>query len=159
MWLNTTRLLGKNLTNKYIYFSNNVTFRFIRLISAGKTALHRAAMSGQIDEMKKLIQRKENLNARDKSGHTALHYAAVKGNNEMVTTLIQAKCDVNVDDAIAILKMEYNDTLSTFYKDWVSEAISQGQYEVVWKFLDKVSSSRNKGKTLIQLLLFYMYIN
>ena len=116
-------------------------------------------MSGQIDEMKKLIQRKENLNARDKSGHTALHYAAVKGNNEMVTTLIQAKCDVNVDDAIAILKMEYNDTLSTFYKDWVSEAISQGQYEVVWKFLDKVSSSRNKGKTLIQLLLFYMYIN
>ena len=103
-------------------------------------------MSGQIDELKKLIQRKENLNASDKSGHTALHYAAVKGNNEAVTTLIQAKCDVNMDDAIEIFTMKYNDTLSTFYKDWVSEAISQGQYEVVLKFLEKVPSSQKKGK-------------
>ena len=103
-------------------------------------------MSGQIDELKKLIQRNEDLNASDKSGHTALHYAVEKGNNEMVTTLIGAKCDVNVDDAIAILKMKYNDTLSTFYKDWVSEAISQGQYEVVWRFLEKLPSSQEKGE-------------
>ena len=85
-----TRLLGKNLTNKYIYFSNNVTFRFmIRNIFAGKTALHRAAMSGQIDELKKLIQRNEDLNARDNRGDTALHWAAYHGDHAVVTELLE----------------------------------------------------------------------
>ena len=92
-----TRLLGKNLTNKYIYFSNNVTFRFmIRNISAGKTALHRAAMSGQIDELKTLIQGNEDLNARDNSGDTALHWAARKGHRDGVICLLEAGADFDL---------------------------------------------------------------
>ena len=118
-----------------------------------------AAMSGQIDELKKLIQRKENLNARDKSGHTALHYAAVKGNIEMVTTLIQAKCDVNVEDVVKILKNEYNDKFSTFYKEWVSEAISHSHYEVVWGFLEKLQSSQEKGEMYIRTIIFTIFFS
>ena len=86
----------QSLTNKYIYFSNNVTFRVIRNTSAGKTALHRAAMSGQNDGWKTLIQGKEDLNARDSSGDTALHWAARKGLRIGVICLLEAGADFDL---------------------------------------------------------------
>ena len=46
-------------------------------------------------------------------------------------------------DAIEFLKKEYNDTITTTYYSYiVSRAISQGQHEVVLKFLEKVQSSQ-----------------
>ena len=55
-------------------------------------------------------------------------------------------------EVIETLKKEYNDKL--YYNSMIHVGISQGQYEVVWKFLEKVPSSKKKGKILIQSLLF-----
>ena len=55
-------------------------------------------------------------------------------------------------EVIETLKIEYNDKLD--YNSMIHFEISQGQYEVVWKFLEKEPSSKNKGKILIQLVLF-----
>ena len=46
-------------------------------------------------------------------------------------------------EVIEILKKEYNYKL--YYNSIIHIGISQGQYEVVWKFLEKVSSSKKKG--------------
>ena len=109
----------------------------------GNTPLLNAATFGHNEVVKILIQAKCNVHVKDDNfGKNALDWAAEKGHNEVVTTLIQANCDVNVKD-------ENNDTLSTFYKDWVSLVISQGQYDVVWKFLEKLPSSQEKGEICI----------
>ena len=53
-------------------------------------------MSGQIDELKTLIQRNEDLNARDNSGDTALHWAARKGLRIGVICLLEAGADFDL---------------------------------------------------------------
>ena len=70
--------------------------RVIRNISAGKTALHKAAMSGQIDGLKTQIQGNEDLNARDNRGDTALHWAARKGLRIGVICLLEAGADFDL---------------------------------------------------------------
>ena len=47
-------------------------------------------------------------------------------------------------EVIEILKKEYNYKL--YYNSIIHIGISQGQYEVVWKFLEKVPSLQEKGK-------------
>ena len=52
-------------------------------------------------------------------------------------------------DPIVLLEEEYNDTITTNYHNYIIHlAISQGRYEVVWKFLEKVPSSQKKCKIL-----------
>ena len=53
-------------------------------------------MSGQIDELKTLIQGKEDLNARDNFGDTALHWAARKGLRDGVICLLEAGADFDL---------------------------------------------------------------
>ena len=53
-------------------------------------------------------------------------------------------------DPIEVLGKEYDDTMH--YNSMLHVGISQGQYEVVWKFLEKEPSSKNKGKISIQLV-------
>ena len=48
---------------------------------------------------------------------------------------------------LELLKKEYNDAITTTYYNYILHlAISQGQNEVVLKFLEKVPSSQKKGK-------------
>ena len=46
-------------------------------------------------------------------------------------------------EVIETLKKEYNDKL--YYNSMIHVGISQGQYEVVWKFLEKEPSSKKRG--------------
>ena len=60
------------------------------------TALHRAAMSGQIDGWQTLIQGNEDLNPRDNFGDTAFHWAARKGLRDGVICLLEAGGDFDL---------------------------------------------------------------
>ena len=49
-------------------------------------------------------------------------------------------------DPMKFIEREYNDTITTTYYSYIIHlAISQGRYEVVWKFLEKVPSSQKKS--------------
>ena len=54
-------------------------------------------------------------------------------------------------DPIEVLEKEYDDT--KYYNFILHVGISQGQYEVVWKFLEKVPCPKKKGKISRQLIL------
>jgi ankyrin repeat protein len=64
----------------------------------GSTALHLATWGDKEDIAKLLIDRKADVNARDKWGATPLHEAAKQENSTVVKLLLDAKADVNAKD-------------------------------------------------------------
>ncbi|MGA8087755.1 MAG: ankyrin repeat domain-containing protein [Terracidiphilus sp.] len=63
-----------------------------------KERLHRAASSGDIEEMKALLDEGLPINAFDGLNRTPLHCAAIGGHFEAVRYLIKAGADVNAHD-------------------------------------------------------------
>src|ERR1022692_3802929 len=63
-----------------------------------KQRLHRAASSGDIEQMKVLLDEGLPINAFDSLDRTPLHCAAIGGDIEAVQYLINAGADVNAHD-------------------------------------------------------------
>ncbi|MHC4745085.1 MAG: ankyrin repeat domain-containing protein [Planctomycetota bacterium] len=57
--------------------------------------LGRSIQRGDIEEVKRLIEKEPDINARDNLGRTPLGYAAQSGNTELIKLLIDAGADVN----------------------------------------------------------------
>ena len=66
--------------------------------STGKTELHLAAIQNNIEQAKKLIESRVDVDARDFNGNTPLHEAAYYGNLEIVELLVKAKADIYAKD-------------------------------------------------------------
>jgi len=62
-------------------------------------SLHEAAAEGDIEQVKSLISKGTDVNAKDKLGRTALHYASEKGHTEVARLLISHGAYVNVTGA------------------------------------------------------------
>lgn len=62
------------------------------------TALMAAVMSGNIQIVEKLIQKKSDLNGKDLQGKTALIYATFFNKNEIVKKLIASGADLKIKD-------------------------------------------------------------
>ncbi len=60
-----------------------------------KDALHKAAYAGNIDEVRKILATKPDLDARDSFGGTALHAAMFQKNMQIVELLIDYGLDIN----------------------------------------------------------------
>jgi ankyrin repeat protein len=58
-------------------------------------SLHQAAADGDIEQIKLLIQKGADVNARDGERNTPLEYAIEEGNVEIIQLLIEAGADVN----------------------------------------------------------------
>jgi len=72
--------------------------------------LHGAAMNGDIDSIKKLIEGEADVNAKAHAeSRTPLHYAALRGDKEIVDLLIQNGAKLNVIDGegLSVLDMSY----------------------------------------------------
>jgi ankyrin repeat protein len=57
--------------------------------------LHRASQSGQIDEVRRLVEQGSDVNAFDELGMTPLHYAAEREQFDVVTFLLTHGANVN----------------------------------------------------------------
>jgi len=61
-------------------------------------SLHQVVVSGDIDQIKSLISRGADVNAKDRAGRTPLHYAARWGHKDVAELLLAKDADVNVKD-------------------------------------------------------------
>jgi len=64
-------------------------------------SLHQAAAEGDIEQVKSLISKGADVNAKDKRGKTPLHYASEKGHTDVSSLLISQGARINVTDAMA----------------------------------------------------------
>jgi ankyrin repeat protein len=62
------------------------------------TDLHDAAFDGDVERVKKLLEKGENPNAKNKTGRTPLHVAAYMGHVEVVRLLLEHGADPNAKD-------------------------------------------------------------
>lgn len=63
-------------------------------------SLRDAALNGQFELVKQLIQGKVNLNAIDQDGHTALMFAGYNGHTEIVRIILDEGARVNIRDGL-----------------------------------------------------------
>jgi len=61
-------------------------------------SLHQAAADGEIEQVKSLISKGADINAKDKLGKTALHYASEKGYTEVVKLLLAEGADIQAKE-------------------------------------------------------------
>ncbi len=67
----------------------------------GRTPLHEAAYTGNIEMAKLLIEHGAEINIADKDGKTPLHEAAGRGKLEVAKLLIEHGADVNATDRLS----------------------------------------------------------
>ncbi|NPB03405.1 MAG: hypothetical protein GXO39_03195 [Thermotogae bacterium] len=61
----------------------------------GKTLLHFAAYGGDLKQMKYLVEKGADINAKDRLGRAPLHEAALRGHLPVMKYLIEKGADVN----------------------------------------------------------------
>ena len=61
----------------------------------GETILHEAAKYGQIEILKNIYEKQNQLEVRDQNGHTPLHKAVRYGHEDVVKYLISKGADPN----------------------------------------------------------------
>ena len=64
----------------------------------GMTALHHAAIEGNVIKVKELLRRKASIDLRDEKAKTALHRAAAKGHIEVVQLLLESGANIHAKD-------------------------------------------------------------
>jgi ankyrin repeat protein len=63
----------------------------------GHTALMRAALDGNTEKVKELIQQGADINQRDDIGRTALMFAVINSHYETMRVLLECGADVNAE--------------------------------------------------------------
>jgi len=81
--------------------------------------LHLAAVSGDLEEVRELLEKGADVNAKDEEGRTPLHWAAGNGYVEVARLLIEHGADVNAKES------RYGDTP-------LDLAAYQGHWKVMW---------------------------
>jgi len=67
----------------------------VRVLSDGFTPLHEAAKDGDVSEVKELLSKGAEVNAKTTGGFTPLHYAAWKGHLDVVKELLAKGAEVD----------------------------------------------------------------
>ena len=82
---------------KYVVFLY-IIFNLFKLFSSIEEDFLVAVASGNIQEVKRLINSRVDINTRDKDGQTPLILATYKGYKEIVIILIKNGANVNIKD-------------------------------------------------------------
>ena len=86
--------------------------------------LMRAASKGQLQNVKKLINAGEDVNAANAEGDTPLHYAASNGHKDILKILLQAGAAVNATDNYG--ETPLHDAASNGHKDILKILLQAG---------------------------------
>lgn len=72
---------------------------YLDLKTVGKTELHKAVLSEDVETVKRLLKENPQLaKLKDQNGFTLLHYSAYKGNTEITEILLNTGADIKVLD-------------------------------------------------------------
>lgn len=72
-----------------------------------KNPLHVAALIGNIEMVKALVERGVDVNEKSEDGKTAAHYATIGGNFDVLKFLTEHGVDVNVVDRYNLRAIHY----------------------------------------------------
>ena len=100
MFLNVTKLRGNaQLTNEMVVKSGEKNGEEpplpVRVLRSGDTPLHSAAEDGDVSEVKVLLAKGAEVDAKNNLGSTPLHEAARKGHLDVVKKLLAKGAEVN----------------------------------------------------------------
>jgi ankyrin repeat protein len=124
-----------------------------------KERLHRAASSGDPEEIKALLKEGLPINAFDDLNRTPLHYAAIGGHIPAVRYLIDAGADVNAHDEEKIGDTPLGSVAANCTFDMAKTLVEAGADPTIpgWMMLTSLdkSAARKKpeGKRVHKLLL------
>ncbi len=88
--------------------------------------LHRAAQSGDMQEVEKWLAAKHRVNRFDSLGKTPLHYAVSGGHLAVVNRLIEAGANVNANDERVIGNTPLSDNIGEMSFDMAQRLIEAG---------------------------------
>ncbi|WP_375604549.1 ankyrin repeat domain-containing protein [Wolbachia endosymbiont of Anurida maritima] len=89
---NTSLHLVAEHDNIWVYLSNTAE---VRLDNGNDTPLHLAALRGEVENVKVLVKRGDDVNAKNKYNITPLHVAAISGNLEIAQFLLNHDANIN----------------------------------------------------------------
>jgi len=111
--------------------------------------LHSAAQSGDVEEVKSLLDAGYGPNEFDDLGMTPLHYAAKRGDIEVMKTLLAAGADVNAHDERVIGNTPLREVASNCSYEVAKTLIDAGADPTVpgWMQLTAVHQARERKRT------------
>ncbi|MCP4181581.1 MAG: ankyrin repeat domain-containing protein, partial [bacterium] len=114
--------------------------------------IHEAALNGDLEKVKILIEKKTNLNTKDSYGFTPLHLAAINGHENIIRVFIKNGADINIQSIIGKTALDYasdygNEEIIEFLK-------SKGAVETQDKFLNIQDKYFNQKKPQLKPELF-----
>jgi hypothetical protein len=112
----------------------------------GRTPLHKAADKGDIQQIKLLIAKGEQVDAKDRFGFTPLHLAAERKYRDVVSLLIADGADINAQ----------NDKGDTFLHSATSEG-NQALCEFIIAVGADINARNNEGDTPLHCLAGAVY--
>jgi len=79
----------------------------LKCVNCGGTVLGHAVSGGHIEIVELLVNKGENVNAKDKNGRTPLQFAADEGHKEIAELLIDKGADVNAKSKYGVTPLHY----------------------------------------------------
>ena len=80
---------------------------FDNSMAGNQTALHSAALSGNLGFVEFLLEKGASINVRDNAGATPLHYGVSSGNPQVVALLIAKGADPNIRDGAGMTPLRW----------------------------------------------------
>ena len=120
----------------------------VRVLWGGFTPLHEAAKDGDASEVKELLAKGAEVNAKNKYGKTPLHYAALNGHLDVVKELLAKGAEVDAKPDAGYTPLH--------------EAARKGHLDVVKELLSKgaeVDAKDKYGETPLHEAAWYGHVN
>ena len=93
-------------------------------MASGRTALHIAAETGDLEEVQHLLCRGADVNEPDVQGYPPLFYAASQGHNDVIEQLISYKADPNYNNRLDGQTPLFRVRLTHLHSEFLSKILS-----------------------------------
>ncbi|XP_065556639.1 uncharacterized protein LOC136024964 [Artemia franciscana] len=137
----------KKLIKRYTFsdkYLDGYEFKRMRKEKCGSSPLHEAALEGDSQTLKLLLQHGARVNSKDNYGRTALHYACFRARDRAVETLLEYGSDINIMSTQGYMAL---DLISDLIAAWMGPPALPGRDFFVYDFV-----RRWREKTAIHII-------